>query len=222
MGAGRAFTSWPWRRRHWRRAPYGGGPGGATHPGFFLLLVLAFPLALIVIDLPWPVWPWYFIVSAPFALILAARGLSLLAALGAPGKAVAAVALAGFTLGNAQLLESFFAAGRGNYGQALDLIAATTPGPVSVSGYPEFSVGTLIAYHARARGLDGTVSFAPVAEEAKAPAAWFIDGRTGPRRPKQVISRSHGRTGVASYRLVGVFPPLGPVGDHLGPLPGPG
>ena len=144
---------------------------------FFLFIVLLFPLALIALDQPWPVWPRYFIVSAPFALILAARGLSRLAAVGAPGKAVAAVALAGFTLGNAQLLESFFAAGRGNYGQALDLISARSPGPVRIAAYPGFAVATLIAYHARARGLDGTVSFAPVAEDAKAPAAWFIDGR---------------------------------------------
>ena len=175
----------------------------------FLLMVLVFPLALILIEQPWPVWPRYFIVSAPFALILAARGLSLLAAQGAPGRAVAAAALAGFAIGNAQVLESFFAAGRGHYGQALEMISANSTGPVSVSGYPEFSVGTLIAHHSRARGLDGTITFAPVAEDLNVSAPWFIDGRSGRHRPKPVISRSHGRTGVAAYRLVGVFPHWG-------------
>ena len=179
---------------------------------FFLLMVLVFPLALIVIESPWPVWPRYFIVHGLFALILAARGLSLLAGQGAACRAVAAVALAGFTIGNAVVLDSFFAAGRGHYGQVLDLIADQSPGPVSVAGYPEFSVGTLIAHHARARGLEGTVSFMPVAEDAgppAEPAAWFIDGRSGRHRHKPVIYRTHGRSGVAAYRLVGVFPHWG-------------
>lgn len=176
---------------------------------FFLLMVLVFPLALIVIESPWPVWPRYFIVHGLFALILAARGLSLLAGQGAAGKAMAAVALAGFAIGNALLLDSFFAAGRGHYGQALDLIADRSPGPVTVAGYPEFSVATLIVHHARARGLEGTVSFVPVAEDAGPPADWFIDGRSGRQRPKPVIYRTHGGSGVAAYRVVEVFPHWG-------------
>ena len=38
-----------------------------------------------------------------------------------------AVALAGFAFGNAQLLESFFAAGRGNYGHYLDVAYQEVP-----------------------------------------------------------------------------------------------
>ena len=185
-------------------------------------MVLVFPLALIVFEWPWPVWPRYFVVNGLFALVLAARGLSLLAGSGKVGKAVAALALAGFVIGNALLLDSFHGAGRGQYGQALDVIAAGSPAPVTVAGYPEFSVATLVAHHARSRGLEGTVRFSALAEDAGPPADWFH------RRPFRPPS---GETGdlqhpgaVRGGRLPPGrgFSPLGPVGGDLGALPAPG
>ncbi len=181
---------------------------------FYLLMILGFPLALIAIDLSIPVWPRYFLVNALFALIIAARGLDMLSAHRPWGRTLAGLALILFLFANAQILGKFFGPERGHYAEALHKIAAATDGPARVAGYHQFSIGTLLKYHARAEGLENALIFVPAGEDALDPAPWFIDGHfTGGKQAQPVIFRPTGGSGTTAYKLIAVYPHWGLSGD---------
>lgn len=182
---------------------------------FFLVVVLLYPLAYVIADPAYGTVPRYFIANALFALVIAARGLSLLMAGNRWTRAGAGGLLALFLLGNGLLLDRFLTTGRGDFAQAVRDIAAAHdgPGPARVAGYHRFHISSVVTYHARAQGLEAAVRYVTPEEEAGAPAAWFIDGSFPGRRPPPEISRQIEGPGLTPYTLEGVYPHWALSGD---------
>ncbi len=196
---------------------------------FFGFVVLAFPLGYVLFGGGTITTPRYFLPSAVFALIAAARGLSLLMEGNRWTRALVVAALVLFSAGNGLLLEKFFAAGRGHYTDALRHITDATKGEARIAGYQQFTVGMTVNHYAQAQGLAAKVRFVAAAEDTENPAEWFIDGHLftdpdkdvqappgwfiegsfGKRKPANRIIR-HGRT---AYRLEAVYPHWGLSGD---------
>ena len=188
----------------------------------FFAFIVVYPLAFILFDPVDANEPRYFLTSALFALIIAARCLAGLMAATRWTRTAAAGLLALFVIGNGLMLEKFRQGGRGNYVGVLQTIAAAGIGdgePARVSGYRELRVGEVLRYYARKQGLGDTISFVSIVEDERNPAPWFIDGGFSDgftaRRPDPVISRPDGKGGTAPYRLMAVFPHWGFSGDSL-------
>ena len=190
---------------------------------FFAADALLYPLGFVLADPPLGMAERYFIISALAALILAARGLALAMTGKRWTRALAVAALAGFFIGNALLLDKFFAGGRGGYTEAVRFIAAAEEGPtregparegpVRVAGYQPLRAGAVFKFHAARAGLADSLRYVTPEEEAGAPAAWFIDGSFLGRRPAPEISRQLKGAGPTPYALKAVFPYWGLSGD---------
>ena len=189
--------------------------GGETVWVFFAVVVLAIPLGLVLADPVLGMTPRYFIACVPFALIAAAGGISALLTGNRWTRAVAGGLLAVFFIGNGLLLGNFFEAGRGQYAAAAAFIAAQNESatPARTAGYHPFSVKTVLGYHARRQGLAGAVRYVDPADDARAPAEWFIDGLFKGRTPAVEISRPSGKGGLTAYKLKAVFLHWGLSGD---------
>ncbi len=203
VALGLGVTVW-WLRR-----------GGETVWVFFAVVVLAIPLGFVFADPATGMAPRYFIALAPFALIAAAHGISALLIGNRWTRAVAGGLLAVFFIGNGLLLGNFFETGRGQYAAAVTFIAAQNESatPARTAGYHPFSVKTVLGYHARRQGLAGAVRYVDPADDARAPAEWFIDGNFKDRAPAVEISRPSGKGGLTAYTLKAVFPHWGLSGD---------
>lgn len=187
---------------------------------FLAIVVVAFPLIFVLIDPAHGTVPRYFIASALFALIVAARGLALMMEAGPWLRAAAGGLLIVFLAGNGLLLEKFYGPARGQYADAVKFIAAESRaerGAVGVAGSHQLSIDKLIAYHGRRQGLSGAVRYVDPEENASSPADWYIDtyydsyyrGHT----PAPEFSRPSGKGGLTSYKLKKVFPHWGLSGD---------
>ena len=186
---------------------------GETEWTFFAFVVVAYPLGVVLIDPATGLAPRYFLASALFALITAARGLAVLLEGGRWARAAAGGLLAMVLIGNALLLGKFFTAGRGHYADAVAFIAKAGTPPVRFAGYHPFSIEKVTAYHANRTGLTGAIRFVAAVEDTREPAELFIDGHfNGP--PPQ-ISRAVGG-GLKRYRLRAVFPHWGLSGNTWG------
>ncbi|MEE9316857.1 MAG: hypothetical protein V3U48_01050 [Rhodospirillales bacterium] len=189
---------------------------------FFFTVVLLFPVGFVLTNPPLETLPRHFIAIAPIALIAAARGLSLLMDRNGPARWAAGALLALFFIGQGVLLDTFFAAGRGSYAEALKFIAEAGKAPVKVAGYHILRAGEMIKYHARKAGLADKIRFVPPEEDAQAPATWFIGGSYGddfggPPPPREISrpAKDGSRPGGLSvtYRLKAVYPHWGLSGD---------
>ncbi len=138
----------------------------------YAVVVVLCPLSAIVVETKPYLLAMYFLITLPFAMLLALDvGRELTKRSGLMGRAVLAAALAFFFASNLDATARFLGPKRGDYGRAVAAIAADSSAPVSVTGSPDFSVGTLIRYHAKRLGLENQVAFA----ERPAPAArWHI------------------------------------------------
>jgi hypothetical protein len=114
-------------------------------------------------------------------------------------------------IGNALLLEKFFAAGRGQYADAVAFMAKAGVAPVRFSGYHPFSIEKATAYHAKRAGLAKAIRFIPTEEDARDPAGLFIDGHFNGSPPAKISLAVSG--GLKPYRLQAVFPHWGLSGD---------
>lgn len=179
---------------------------------FFAIVVLAFPLGMVLADLSSGLAPRYFIAPALFALIATARGLAALLARGPWSRTMAGLILAVILIGNGLLAGNFFTQGRGNYADAVTVIAGSGTRPVRFAGYHPFSIETVTAYHARRTGRAGDIQFVDAEEDARNPAGLYIDGNFNGAAPPNEISRAVGG-GLKRYRLQVVFPHWGLSGD---------
>lgn len=177
----------------------------------YLIILLACPIAAIVIESRAYVLPRYFLVCIPLALILAADGLSTQLVQGGWRRWVSIVALALFFFGNSTLLIKFLDHGRGNYTAAVALIAETGEGPVRITGYPNFSVGTMFRFHALRHPLSERLSFIRRADEKDRPADWFIATRIDDTTP--IASELLRTSRKIPFRLVQTFDHWGLAGD---------
>lgn len=175
----------------------------------FAVIVLACPVAaLLVEDRPY-VLPRYFLVCLPFALMLAAEALTELMERGGLARRLAAAALIAFAAGNAGLLTNFLHHGRGDYAAAVALIAEAGPDHARVAGFPPFSVGTMFRHHARRHPAAKRLSFVDDTAARQRPADWFIAARGAGRAPAAELIRQGG----GAYGLVRSFAHWGLAGD---------
>lgn len=187
---------------------------------FLAIVVIAFPLLLVLIDPAHGTMPRYFIASALFALMTAARGLALMMEAGPWPRALAGGLLILFLAGNGLLLEKFNGPQRGQYAAAVKYIAAqdrTGKGARRVAGNHQLSLDKLITYHARRQGLTSAVRYVDPEENARRPAEWYIetyyDSYYRARAPAAEFSRPSGKGGLTLYKFKKVFPHWGLSGD---------
>jgi hypothetical protein len=117
----------------------------------------------------------YFIVSVTLWLLLAARLLAWLASRGRTARAVVAVTLAAFLLGNTLRLVPLLRYGRGTYRDALRYMASQTPGEtVRVTSDYDFRNRMVVEYYASRIGADRPVRYVNRRELTVPGPDWYI------------------------------------------------
>ena len=120
---------------------------------FFASTLVVAPGLLLATTTPQFLAPRYFLVGAPFLLLLFGRALCRLAGAGRAGRRAWALALVLFCAANAAPLARLLRDGRGRYSEAVAWMLARTPGEVVTVGSDHaFRNGLVLAYHAARAG----------------------------------------------------------------------
>jgi len=172
------------------------------------IVVVIFPLITLIIEDKPNVIHRYYLISAVYALLMIGLGLSYLWQKGGWRRAVCTVFLALFCVGNTDLLFKFSQGGRGQYSRVIEIIARSSTGIQRISGFHNFSVGTLVRHHVHLKELDGRLQFVDRKDESQNPPAWFINGYLDGKAPTSQITR-----GQTAYHLIKTYPQWGLSGD---------
>jgi hypothetical protein len=160
---------------------------------FFLLLGIA-PAVVLWWFSPSLVYPRYFFVLTPFALLLVAYALADLWARGKCGRLAAVCCVCLYALGQIQPVRSLLTDGRGQYQSLLSYVALETAGDViSIGGYDDGMVNAVLQHYKRTLPANKHLRFVPhtaAAEEFE----WYVGGPDA-RKPAP-----------EALRLVKVFP----------------
>ncbi|HEX4049186.1 MAG TPA: hypothetical protein VH309_15170 [Elusimicrobiota bacterium] len=174
-------------------------PGGSVFFAALFAGALAFVAAF-----PFP-FERHFFVCLPFALMLAAGGLLRLWRSGGARRAAAAVLVLLFLIGNGVRDRALASAGRGHYLEAVQRMAADTPGSlITVGGDHDARNKMMLDYYARYLPRSKRLEYLPAGRRRAAPPEWFLlhGFFTDPRLAPIGVSLA----GAASYRLVEVYP----------------
>jgi hypothetical protein len=150
----------------------------------------------------------HFYACLPFALLLTADALTRLFRQDGAKRAAAVLLTLFFLLGNGVRVRALATAGRGHYLEAVQRMAAETPGDVvTVAGDHDFRTGLLLEFYGAYLAPPKRVEYVPIERRATNPADWFIlhGFFTDPRLAPSGVSLP----GAASYRLVEVYPYAG-------------
>jgi len=177
------------------------------------IVIIAFPLATLIIETKPDVIHRYFLPSTLFGLLMVAGVLSWLWRLGDWRRWLSITAVLLFCIGNATLLVKFSDGGRGQYLATVQTIENASSGPQRISGYPTFSVGSLVRHHLKVLGPDARLMYVASKEKNDAPADWFIHGYLEGNDPEPELKRVGSGNGPATYKLVKFFSQWGLSGD---------
>jgi len=160
---------------------------------FLFLLAVVYPLGFLIFDPPLGTVPRYFIASALVALMATARLYAGMITAGGKLRAVAWAGLVLFFIGNGILLEKSLSGGRGTPALALEAIAEAGDKnrPALITTHHLFSIGTVVNYYARERGLSDRIRFVQPKDETRSLAPWFITNRHFAVKPEGAISPWH-------------------------------
>jgi hypothetical protein len=168
---------------------------------FFWLAVIVGPLASISSEHFILLFPRYFLISGMCALLLVGRALAQLWT--SNRRALSVVLLALFVAGNAVHTMRLIRDGRGQYRDALQYVAAASPGAtITVAADNDFRNGMVIEYYA-ATVAGKTIEFHPAAAPPPSGADWLFFHRldNSPVPADRVSDRTGHR-----YLLDRVFP----------------
>ena len=168
---------------------------------FFWLAVIIGPLASISSEHFILLFPRYFLISGMCALLLVGRMLAQLWT--SNRRVISGVLLALFLAGNVVHTTRLIQDGRGQYREALQYVAAQSPGPtITVAADNDFRNGMVIEYYA-ATVSGKTIEFHPAAAPPPAGAEWLFFHRldNSPVPADRVSDRGGHR-----YLLDRVFP----------------
>jgi hypothetical protein len=143
--------------------------------GAILLLFAAIPLTALR---PKALYERYFLVCLSFGLVLLALALGWLYRKGAWGKAIFAVALAGFLAGNALHTAWLLKVGRGHCVEVIQYIDRNATGEVaSVAGNHDFRTSTMLLFYLPRASIHRTLLYVPRGKDETEIADWFIQDR---------------------------------------------
>jgi hypothetical protein len=170
---------------------------------FFAALFLA-PVVSLLVWHPDYAAPRHFAVLVPLTLALVGAGLCRIARLGRWGRAVSALSLAVFILGNAVQIGSLLRDGRGHYRDAVELMLARSAGAtVTVGGLSDFRNRMVLEDQARRLGASDRIVYVERARLAEHPPEWLllIDFAERPAAMQlvEVAGRRYALAAVAPY-----------------------
>ena len=177
------------------------------------IIVLIFPLITLIIETKPDVIHRYYLPSAVYALLITGGGLTWLWQEGGWKRGIGAATLVLFCLGNVNLLIKFSDGMRGQYSRVIQTITTTSIGHQRISGYPKFSVGTLVRHHVQGLGFGTRLEFVDSKDENGMAANWYINGYLDGQIPEPEIVRALDGVGTSPYALVEVYPQWGLSGD---------
>lgn len=167
-----------------------------------LVTILLAPIACLALLRPEVIAERYFLIGIAFALLL---GADLAAAgwrAGGARRALAALALVAFALGNASYIQAFARHGRGGFRAALLEMAARTPGPrIEVGSDHDFRNGLVLSYYARELPPGKQLVYVPRARWPQGGPEWLV--RHAAQRPP--VAPTAVAAGGARYRLVAEY-----------------
>lgn len=159
---------------------------------------------LFVALLPFP-FERHFFACLPFALMLAAGGLMRGLRRAGAARMLAGVFLVLFMVGNGERLRAFATDGRGHYLEAVQRMATETAGDmISVGSDHDFRNGMMLAFYGAYLSPPKRIDYVIASERTARKPEWYlrhsfsVDLRTVPLMIKL--------PGVASYRLIAVYP----------------
>ncbi len=177
------------------------------------IVVLLFPLITLIIETEPNVIHRYYLPSAVLTLLLVSLVLAWLWQQCGWKRYFALCGIVLITMGNINLLIKFSDGGRGQYSRVIQTIADASTSPQRISGFPNFSVGTLTRHHVEVSGLGERLQFVETKDEQGQAVDWFINGYLYGRPAEQVITRETGGGGSVSYTLIETYSQWGLSGD---------
>lgn len=178
----------------WRR--------GSDEWVFFLLLAIA-PAAVILWFQPVLVYPRYFFVLAPFALLLIGYTLAEIWRTGRTGQVLAVMGAGLIAVGQVPALASLLTDGRGHYRDLLSHVATETEtDEIRIAGYHDAMVHDVLRHYERVLPGDKRLRFIP--KGAAQTAEWYVGGPDAPEPAPagfQLVRVFPGRTAVQQWHL---------------------
>ncbi len=174
---------------------------------FHLCVLLLAPALVLLVEKPEVLYFRYFIVCFPFFYLLAARLLAEAWAKPPGARAVAAVLLSLFLVGQAAYSVRFHRYGRGGYFKALKFVAANTRGPAIVVGSSDDYVNCkVLTYYSQFLPKDRGLYYVDRENLPRDPPEWFfVDVHEPGAKPEKAlrIPLGHDYRFVAAFRYSG-------------------
>jgi len=174
---------------------------------------LLFPIVMLLIENKPDVIHRYFLPSAVIALLIVGDLLTEMWHAGRAPRWIAAIILTLFFAGNADLMIKFAQGGRGQYQRTVELIEHESSGHQRITGYPKFSVGSLVRHQLALSNPGMRLEFVEPDEQQDSPADWYINGYLNGQPPAPRIVQRLESGPATAYNLVHVFPQWGLSGD---------
>jgi hypothetical protein len=173
-----------------------------------IIVVVLFPLITVITEDQPNVIHRYFLLSALFGLMIYAGMLSHLWGQKGLRRAFAGMILVFFTLSNGVLYLQSTIGNRGQYRATIQDIVSGEDRLQRVTGYPDFSVGTLFRYYLAGLGLEHGATWVSEENEGSTPADWYIHGYLDGKAPADSLMRKG-----AVYTLHSLYSQWGLSGD---------
>ena len=140
-----------------------------------LMLCAGAPAIVMIVTAPSFVLPRYFIVPATGMLLAFAFLLGRLFDRGGGHRAVSVLALAAMFVANSQDTAQLLSEGRGHYSQAVQDMAANTPGSLlRVGGDHEFRQRTMLRYYGASLPAGKTLEYVPIERLQEVAPDWVV------------------------------------------------
>jgi hypothetical protein len=167
----------------------------------FLAMVFVIPSAICVIVRPEIIGARYFLVCAPFLILVVAQSLARLSDHGIVGRIAWGLALVAFTVGGVFSWGPLLRDGRGHYREAVEYMAAATAEPVlRVASDHDARNGLLLAYFAHGLPSGRRVDYVSHEDWAGRSFDWFIAHRMDDESPPpQMIDLPPGQFSVVQH-----------------------
>jgi hypothetical protein len=143
--------------------------------GFYVIVLLVVPLVMLAIRIPYGAYPRYFLYSGVFLLVLLGQSLAALGKSGRPGKALLALLLVLFVVGQGFLIGDFLKYSRGQHKEALEYIASVSDAEtVTLGSDKDFLSKTMINYYEPRRTDGRTFVYIEDFETATVNPDWLL------------------------------------------------
>ena len=173
---------------------------------FFLGAILVFPILLAFFSGSSSFYARFFILAVVFLLILFSFVLADFYRRGSPGMVISALLLTAYLAGNSWHMVSLFAYGRGQYGDAIRLMAKQSNGPlVTIGGDHDFRIGTVMEFHEPKELALKNFRYDHQGSWQRGGPEWIICHKESYEAPVPPAAQLQDNTGI-TYDFVTTFP----------------